>query len=268
MMNRFLTAACAATMVFAAGCGSSGGPNYRLFAADGSYGSSGFLYAIDPDAGEIKVVGGLADSSGDTLYSLTGLVFGSDGVLYGSTSDDAPVQDNVFVSIDTQTAEVTEIDIESDDDECFDAVGDLEIVDGTIYGVSDDGAGDTGCFLTVTTDGTVEMVTDGFGWAGGLAYDAAADALYHLTEGGSTLDTVDLESGELDEGIDVDDPVDDYDGMAYSYVKAMAMVDGRLLAIMGTYYDNSVLVEIDTDSGNVTVLTPVPDSMDALAAIR
>ncbi|MCW5828976.1 MAG: hypothetical protein KIT79_06635 [Deltaproteobacteria bacterium] len=271
MMNRFLTAACAATMVFAAGCGSSGGgARADIYLIDGTAGAQGFIYSVDlsTDPITVAIAGQVTSDDGDVL-PMTGLAIGPGGVVIGTTSADADSND-LLVTIDLDTGAAEEIDYSGDTD-CIYGVNDLAFAGDTLYGVT--GEDNTNCIITIDEDGEVTETDTFASYGGALAYDAAGDILHFLDfpEGleDATLNTIDLDDGSIVDGDDItggDDLYDDYPQLNSAYVKGMAFAGGRLLAITGSDYGVSLLIEIDPEDGTFEVLGIVPIAADAIAA--
>ncbi len=252
-------------------CGSSGGSGVKLYAADGSYATGGFLYSLDPDTGTIDIVGPIVDASGFT-YPVTALAMGPDGMLYASVTSYTQNSENedTFLQIDPQTGEATQVDLD-DEDACFDGVADFVAMDGALYGA----ASDTTCFMKIDFDGTVTAVETEFTdiYGGAIAeLDGTVHFIYdEEINDTTTLATIDLEDGAITDGdIEIEDPTDEIEtetglDMAYTYAKAMVNYNGRLLAIVGSYYEGNVLVEIDPETGDTTFVMVLPQMADALA---
>lgn len=66
------------------------------------------LVRINPFTGLLTAIGELKDGSSN-VYDISGLAFGSDGMLYGVAGDSSPTNSSHLVTIDPLTAEVTDI---------------------------------------------------------------------------------------------------------------------------------------------------------------
>ena len=265
-MNRFLSAAAAAILLTTAACGSSGGGGAKLYIAEGSYGAPGILYAVDPEAGELEAVGPI-HTAGSNYYPMTSLAMGDDGFLYGVTSSYS--SDVTFLKIDPSDASAEEIELSGDED-CIYWVQDLEFVNGVFYGGVEDGFdhdGDNPCFIMLETDGTVTLLSDDYNHSegGANAYDPATDTFYAILETlPAPILTIDLEDGsDTDTEVEVD--LTDSDFLGSYYPKAAVFYQGKILVLVGSYYDGTVLAEVDPETGDSRTVMIVPNHSDAIA---
>jgi uncharacterized repeat protein (TIGR03803 family) len=79
-----------------------------LYGTTGGPSDPGNLYTINPATGFATLVGPLVDAS-NNHYAVTGLAFGSNGVLYGSTSANSPTLPGELLTINTITGRVSTV---------------------------------------------------------------------------------------------------------------------------------------------------------------
>jgi hypothetical protein len=228
-------------------------------AADGTHLIAGNLYTIDPATGVATLVGGLRTRLAAPL-SVTGLAdHPKTGVLYGITTESSPNHRRALVTIDPTTAEANVIGRlgVSGSDVTFDREGRLYI---WLRGTSQIGTVDleTGHATAIGTPGPPNET-------GGIAIDPAGRI--HLAASGAsgTLDVIDPQTGEITRGPTLHGapfPAG-INSLAYSPTGTLLAVNTNLGSPAIT-----VLVSIDTVTGRVTQVAPLPSDTDALVYVR
>ncbi len=285
-----LLAGASSALILLAGCGSSGGGG-DVFVADGRGGFPGNLYNVDAVTGRATVVGPIVDLDGNH-YGVTGMAFDTDGTLYATVSSSKD-SDSVLITIKAATGEATVVGpLEDEDGFNHRAIAELEFADGILYGWSeswyDDGSPeDNDAFVSIdTATGEVTRISgpgecnsygDGMAWDGETMFLLCRGGIYDAEDPGDdgTLDTVDLETGEVSTGDHLDgriSPFIDEDGDGCVNYNAAGLWDGRIIAVENDCNGDTasgqtapILVAIDPDTAELTEIGPLPLGIDALA---
>jgi hypothetical protein len=217
---------------------------------------AGNLYTVNLASGTATLVGAIR-LPGASSIGVTGLsAHPSSGVLYGITSEKSPNSPHALVKIDATSA-------------AAELVGDLRVVGSDI---AFDAKGTLYVWLPGTNQlGTVDLSSAAVtpigkpgpaGSPAGLAIDPNG-MVYVISKGASgTLDNVDLATGALQIGPQLT-------GAPFStQINSMSFSpSGLLLAVNsnGGNPANTRLVTINTATGVVAAIGPLPDDTDALA---
>jgi len=142
-----------------------------LYGTTGGPSNPGNLYTVDPATGFATLVGALRDTD-LAGYAVTGIAFGADGVLYGSTSANSPTAPGSLVTIDPTSGFITVVG-------AFGITGTMadltfDSANNTLYGGS---SSNTNLYsINLTTGGATLVGVSGTGVTPigvGLAADAA-----------------------------------------------------------------------------------------------
>lgn len=243
---------CAEAVLYAA--------SVRGFVGDGAALIAGNLYKVDLKSGAFVLVGAIR-VNGTEPIGITGLADRpATGELYGITSSASPNHPHALVTVDTATANARLVgDLGAPgSDIAFDAKGRLFVwlrESGRI-GLVDLATG------RATPIGEPRKATE----TGGLAIDEAKGIAHVAVSGaGGTLDHVDLESGLVTPGPKlVDAP---YPGGINSLTLSPT---GTLFAVNTNlgHPANTLLVRIDTSTGVIAQIGPLPNETDALVFVE
>lgn len=246
----------AALLSTAAGAQTLYAVSVRTYFDPSHTGVEGNIYVVNPTTATLSLVTSL--HVGDTPVGLDGLaIHPRTGVFYGITAPTSKIIPRSLVRVDPETGNVTLIgDLGHDgSDIAFDP-------DGTLF-----------IWLADTRQlGTVNLDTGAAtprgsalkqgALKGGLALIGGGRALIAATGGSGTLDTVDLATGKITTGPTLTGaPFPDLmNGLAYS-------PDGLLYAVNTNFGGTSRadLVMINTQTGKVKQIGPLPNDTDALA---
>ncbi len=228
----------------------------RTYSDPSYHGVEGNLYLVDPETAATRLVSSL-NLSGKTPVGLDGLaIHPRTGVFYGITAPSSAVIPKSLVMLDPTNGNVT-------------LVGDLGIVASDIEFSAD---GTLFAWLPETRQiGTIDLdngrVTprgkpvDRGASKGGFTLFGADKAYVATTGGAGTLDTIDINTGQLTTGPQLAGaPFPDL-------INGLAFQHGILYAI-NTNFGRSTqanLVSIDPKTGQVTNIGALPNDTDAIA---
>ncbi|HTS83513.1 MAG TPA: hypothetical protein VMG61_00280 [Usitatibacter sp.] len=254
---RLLLAACAAFLAMGAAAETLYAVSVRTYADPGYHGVEGNLYVVDPDTASTTLVAPLM-VGGKTPIGLRGLaIHPKTGVFYGITGPNASSIPRSLVTIDPTNGVVT-------------LVGDLG------YGASDiefDNDGTLYAWVPETRQIGIVNLDNGAvtlrgqplergAMKGSFSFVSAGKALVASTGGNGTLDSVDLETGKVTTGPQLNGaPFADFLG-------------GLTVSARGTLYaiNSSLgrgvqanLVTIDPQTGHVTNLGALPNDTESMA---
>jgi len=245
--------------------------------------AGGKLYLIDPTNGLSLALGpimGKDDANADVNMGVSGLAFDAAGTLYGATvgvPDPATLTyTRQLVTIDPSTGVATKMGVLTDGAPW--QIGDIKFSGGTLYGYGYSYTADGYLLSSIdpATGATTAIGTTPVGGYGvGIAFDGAG-ALWLADNGvgpAVTLSSVDTGTGAITAGPTLDGTQQRATGVAP--IDALAYQRGTLYGAVntGTYSAGStpggagtVLVSVDTTTGHVTEIGPLPDFIDALDA--
>jgi len=254
---RLLLAACAAFLAMGAAAETLYAVSVRTYADPGYHGVEGNLYVVDPDTASTTLVAPLM-VGGKTPIGLRGLaIHPKTGVFYGITGPNASSIPRSLVTIDPTNGVVT-------------LVGDLG------YGASDiefDNDGTLYAWVPETRQIGIVNLDNGAvtlrgqplergAMKGSVSFVSGGKALVASTGGNGTLDSVDLETGKVTTGPQLNGaPFADFLG-------------GLTVSARGTLYaiNSSLgrgvqanLVTIDPQTGHVTNLGALPNDTESMA---
>jgi hypothetical protein len=258
--NRFVRWIVAAALLVAGAAHAAAPSLYVASVRSGGVNSdapiSGNLYSVNLSSGASQLVGAIR-LPGSRAIGVTGLAFHpSTGVLYGITSEQSPNEPHSLVTIDPATGAAT-------------LIGDLGYI---CSDITFNSKGVLYAWMQTTSQlGTVDLSTGAVtrigrphsaGSPSGIAVDPN-DMIYVTTKGASgTLDNVDLATGEIQVGPPLT-------GAPFStQISAMSFSpSGLLLGVNsnGGSPANARLVTINSATGAVATIGPLPDDSDALA---
>lgn len=233
-----------------------------LYAATGSVGSAASLYTVDPATAVSTLVAPV--TIGGAPIALTGLAFHpTTGVLYGITGGAPSNFRRSLVTIDASTGAATLIGTYTPT-----IISDITFGgDGTLYGWVTTTNPPNGikelCSLNLTT-GAVTLIgppQGGVTEGGGLSFDTGGILYAAAATSTGSLYTVDKTTGTITAGPTLA-------GMPGHALNALAQSPANVL--YGADSDRGVvpavnLVRIDTATGALTVVGPLPAQTDALA---
>jgi len=264
------------------GTSSFGGPiGGVLFAADGRGGAVGNLYLINELTAQTTTAAALAMGLTGLTFTDDGRLLGAEATQYGSTAS-LVVGTSQLVSIDLFTGAHTIMGslLGTDGNVNHASIPDIFWEAGTLFGwteASDDP-------ITIEEDGTVHGLgsgdhpttgSSGFSYGSGMSVDD--DGTVWFVGGGvanptsgtdNRLYLVNLATGTLTTGASLA-----FTGIATSYdrINALAFMDGTLYGVASPTNGDPeppLLISINTSSGGITVIGPLPMDIDTLASTR
>lgn len=251
-----LVAAAGATLADAQGIHTLYATSLRSQALAEASGISGNLYTINLGSGTATLVGALRLPGGKPI-GVTGMaVHPTTGVFYGITSDQSPSNPRTLVSIDPVTGSTTLIG------ELGHAVSDISF----------DAKGNLYAYVPATSQlGTVNTSTGNVRLIGrpgpasttaGLAIDVSGTAWVTRQGAGGTLDKLDLDTGVITPGPPLN-------GAPFpAAINSMSFSPSGLLLAVNSNAGSPAsarLVTINTSTGVITSIGPLPDDTDALS---
>lgn len=237
-----------------------------IYAAEGTRGSSGLLYVVNPTTETIAVVGPIG-------YAIGAMAVAPDGRLFGLTNDSRWGDDTegddleYLVQINPATGEARIIGATQFEGTNFGPWTGATFVGDTLYAVTSQSAGnsgDTNKLVTVNlTTGQVTPVEDGApgSFGNGLAYDEENEELLIAPDGeDDDIEIVDLMDASTTTKVSMD-------GTEDQPINSMTFVGNRLIGVRGHYSrGGTYLVEIDTSDGSLDYIYRLPGGIDAIAS--
>ncbi len=227
----------------------------RSFANAGGQIVVGNLFTINLGDGATKLLAPIRLDNG-TAVGITGLaVHPTDGAFYAITSGLSPDHPHSLVQIDPKTGNAKLIGaLKARGSDIAFGPG------GTLY-IWIPGSRQLGTVNLATGEVTALGAPGPQTTAGGLAIDG--NGIAYITPGGAsgTLDTVDRKSGAIATGPQLS-------GAPYTSINAMTFTpSGLLLAVNSNAGSPALtrLVQINTSTGQVAALVPLPDDTDAIS---
>lgn len=237
-----------------------------IYAAEGTRGSSGLLYVVNPTTETIAVVGPIG-------YAIGAMAVSPDGRLFGLTndsrwSDDTEGDDlEYLVEINPATGEARIIGATQFEGTNYGPWAGATFIGDTLYAVTanrNSNGGDEDELVKVdlvTGQVTPTETNEPGSYGNGLAYDAENEELLIAADGSDgDLEIVDPMDGSTTTKATMDDTVDEP-------MNAMTFVGNRLIGVRGSYSRlGSYLVEIDPSDGSLDFIYRIPGGIDAIAA--
>ncbi len=257
IVHFLLSAAVAAMLAPAAWADTLYASSMRTYTDPSYKGVEGNLYSVSTETGVTRLITSL-NVGGKTPVGLDGLaIHPKTGVFFGITASSSAVAPRTLVNIDPTTGNVTpigDLGVASSDIE-FDAAGTLYawLPETRQLATIDTGTGATTALGKPSAKGALK---------GGIALIGKGRALVASNGGAGTLDTIDIVTGEV------------VTGPALSGAPFAELINGLALSPRGTLYGVNTsgsnpakanLVKIDTASGKVVNVGPLPNDTDALA---
>ncbi len=225
-----------------------------LYAADGKTGLAGNLYRIDPATGASTVIGPIG-------YAITGLALAADGTLYGSEATQSGNQgDASLIRINKTTGAGTPVGLLFDGSINHHSTADLTFVGDRLIGWTE--SGDDPIEIDEAT-GAVTVIGDSGVSSSGSGIAMAPDGTLYFLPGrvNGSLYTINPTTGVGFEGPALS-------GGTYDNFNSMCFLDGVCYAIdtqdLGSTGSLQVLVTINTTTGAITPIGPVPTPIDSL----
>jgi sugar lactone lactonase YvrE len=235
-----------------------------LYAADGKAGAPGQLYVINPATGAATAIGPIG-------YAITGLALSPTGVLYATESVNwgrGPFNDARLIQIDRTTGAGTPIGPLQDSvmpANNHGAIAGLTFVGTRLIGWSE--MNDEPVEIDTTTAVVTELGGGTNSYGSGVATNAAG-TLYACTTGdgefGGTLDTVNPVTGVVTVGPALSDATGPEDAIC-----GLTFLNGVLYCVLNEDINDPLsacnLGTIDTTTGVITLVGPLPSGIDAIA---
>jgi hypothetical protein len=249
---------CAAAILATASLLSLSAQSQTLYVAPGSGGVAGNLYTVDPGSGAATIVGPLL--VGAAPIALTGMAFDpTTNTLYGITSVQSPNIPRHLVRINRSTGAAIDVGALG--------IGGADLAfaaNGTLY-MSSGQATNIYTVNTATGVATLLGATGVSNVGSALAINAAGTAFFAGNGASGALSTINLATGAATPGpLLTGAPIPGGAGGSINSMKFDA--GGNLFAVNNR---NAVvpdfLVRIDTTTGAVTTVGPLPLAIDALA---
>ncbi len=229
-----------------------------IYAADGKTGQDGNLYVLDPATGESTVIGPIG-------YAITGLAFAPDGTLYGSQATQSGNRGNAsLIVIDTTTGAGTPVGelLDSTTGIYHNSTADIAFHNDTLLGWSE--TGDDPVTIDTTT-GAVSVIGDsGVSSSGsGIAVDTEGVVWFVPGRVNGNLYIINPMTGIGFEGPALT-------GGTYDNINSLTFLNGTLYGVdtqdLGSTSSLQVLITIDTATGAITPIGPIPTGIDAIAS--
>ena len=235
------------TAMLLTACGNGGGPakTYTIYAAEGGDQTAAWrLFAIDPATESATVIGPIG-------FGVTGMDFGPDGKLYGTTSE-GTLSTKTLITIDTDTGAGTLIGPTDDAGAVNHPFRDITFVGAIPYGT-------TPCDLAFF-DETTGLVTPNLGAVpncqpgGGIAADKGSATVYYTVRSGEPLYTINVGTGVFTPGATMTG------GVLATQITAATFHRGTLYVVEadggGLGVGNRQFMTVDTTTGAMTAVGP------------
>jgi hypothetical protein len=236
-----------------------------LYVANGSKGSAGILYTVNPATAAYTAVGPITTSTG--ALGMTGMAFDPlNGILYGVTGLESPTSPRNLVTINPATGAATIVGALT---ESSSSVGLTDISfrsDGTLFGVFSS----TLYTVNLATGGlTVIGATGPTSPGGGLAFNSTGTLYTAGTTVGGHVDRLDPSTGARTPGPTMTNapygaPLGAMMALGFSATDILYGANSNR-AQNGATATAVELVTINTSTGVVTDIGALPASVDALA---
>ena len=226
-----------------------------LLGADGQTALPGDLYRIDPATGAGTSIGAIG-------YAITGLAIAPDGRIFGTEATrSGSLGPARLIEIDRVTGAGTPLGELFDGTLNHGSTADITFVGADLFGWSE--FGDDPIAID-TTDGSVVVIGNTGVSSSGSGMAAAADGTVWFAPGRVNGDLYTIDVGT---GIGTLGPA--LSGGTYDNLNAMTFLNGVLYAVEVIDDANPTtaaqLVTVDTATGAITAVGPVPPGLDALA---
>jgi len=231
-----------------------------IYAADGKTGAAGNLYLLDPETGASTIVGPVG-------YAITGLAFAPDGKLYGSQSTQSGNRGNAsLILIDPATGAGTPVGelLDSSTGTYHNSTADIAFHNTTLLGWSE--TGDDPISIDTATGAVTVIGDSGVSSSGsGMAVDTEGVVWFVPGRVNGNLYIINPTTGVGFEGPALS-------GGTYDNINSLTFLDGTLYGVdtqdLGSVGSLQVLITIDTATGVITPIGPIPTGVDSIASTR